>query len=548
MKVACLLLASSSIAAAEDLTSIPNARVTLPYSEVRDLIDRAHQLSVRPLPEVPPVLSLISQAEYTLESLPKGGAKGQVVFAVQSLSGGWQALDLLDSSLTVTKVVPATAILVPKGERLALALHEKGASAVTIDFLVPGRTDEGFRFNAVPATASGLTLTGEVSSPIRLSGAQVDAENPLRYHLPSSGSEVIASRIIVRDDKAKAKPTNWEAITESLVTSGPDVLRVRTRLQLLTSEAEPGSVAKVRLPRLATIDQVTSASLESFDSKPANEGGHQWLEIVWQSEGVANRVIEVSYEIPRPLNQGIWKLNLPSLVTPLKTRGTVLIVPPDELDLTARDHKVLAQRTPAWMEEDVAGSATLAIELPGEQILSLIAAPKERLQVALLTIKSALYQTQLVKGGDLLTDCEIKIAHEKSASWTFSLPEGATLLACKLDSSPMSPILRADGMLELPLKNPDGISNVILSFTAKTQAFNPVEGSTSLSLLQTETFCHTQSWAIALPSEYEATAIEGNIPFNPSPPKDERLHLLKQLSRGETPSAQIYYRKKSLDQ
>lgn len=471
-----------------------------------------------------------------------------MVFVVQSLSGAWQSLNLLDSNLTVTKVEPATAILVPKGDWLSLALNEEGASSVTIDFLVPGRRGEGFRFKAVPATASGLTLAGEVDFPIKLTGAQVDSENPQRYHLPSSGGEVMASRVVVRDEKARAKATTWEAVTESLVTSGPEILRVRTRLQLLTSDAEPGSVAMVRLPRLATIDQVTSASLESFDSKPAKEAGDQLLEIVWQSDGVANRVIEVSYEIPRPLNQGIWELHLPSLVTPLETRGTVLLVPPDELDLAAPEQSLLDQRIPAWMEEDVVGSATLAIDLSGEQTLSLRASPKERLQVALLTIKSALYETQIVKGGDLLTDCDLKIEHEKSASWTFSLPEGATLLACKLDGSPVSPILRADGVLELPLKNPDGVSNVMLSFTAKTEAFDPVEGSTSLSLLQTETFCHTQSWAIELPPEFEATAIEGNIPFNPSPPKDERLHLLKQLSRGETPSAQIYYRKKSLDQ
>jgi len=77
MKVACLLLASYSIAAAEDLTSIKDAQVTLPYSEVRELIDRAHQLRVRPEPERPPVLSLISQAEYALESLPEGGGEGK---------------------------------------------------------------------------------------------------------------------------------------------------------------------------------------------------------------------------------------------------------------------------------------------------------------------------------------------------------------------------------------------------------------------------------------------------------------------------------------
>lgn len=304
----------------------------------------------------------------------------------------------------------------------------------------------------------------------------------------------------------------------------------------------------MRLPRLARISKVTSTGLESFDSKPSSEAGSQLLEIVWQSGGLANRMVELNYEIPRPLNQGIWHLNLPSLSEPLKTRGTVLLVPPDELDLAAPDHTVLDQRTPAWMEEDVAGSSVIVIELPGEQTLALTATPKERLQVALLMIKSAHYETQVVKGGDLLTGCEIQIEHEKSASWTFSLPEGATLLTCKLDELAVSPILRGDALLELPLRNPDGISKVTLSFTVKTGAFDPVEGSTSLTLLQTGAFCHSQSWAIDLPAGYEATAIEGNIPFNPAPPNDRRLHLLKQLSQGETPSAQIYYRKKSLDQ
>ena len=522
--------------------------MTLPYVEVRELIDRAYQAKPLPEPKEPPVQSLVSQVQYTIEPLSGGGAKGQAIFQVQSLSKAWQTIDVLDRRLTVIQVEPASAVLVPNEEWLALALDEVGASTVTIHFLLPGRTGEGFQLKAVPATASSLTLEEREGLPMKLSGAQADSDDPQRYHLPPSGGEVLASRAVVRDEKARAKPTEWEAITESLVTSGPDVLRVRTRLQLLTSDAEPGSLAKVRLPRLATIKKVISANLESFHAKPSSEAGFQLLEIAWQSEGLANRLIEVSYEIPRPLNQGVWKLNLPSLIDPLKTRGTVLLVPPDELDLAAPDHTVLDQRTPAWMEEDVAGSSAIVIELPEEQSLSLTATPKERLPVALLTIKKALYETQIVKGGELLTDCVLVIEHEKSASWSFGLPEGATLLACEIDGSPVSPILRGDAMLEVALKNPEGVSNVTLSFTAKTAAFNPVEGSTALSLLQTETFCHTQSWAIELPLEYEATAIEGNIPFNPEPPKDRRLHLLKQLSRGETPSAQIYYRKKSLDQ
>ncbi|MEJ6581296.1 MAG: hypothetical protein QNL33_14685 [Akkermansiaceae bacterium] len=141
----------------------------------------------------------------------------------------------------------------PKGDWLALALKDEGARTVTIDFLLPGRAGEGFRFNAVAATASDLTVLGEADSPIKLSGVQADSKDPGRYYLPSSGGEVIASRAVVRDEKVSTKPTDWEAITESLVTSEPDVLRVRTRLQLLTSDAEPGSMAQVRLPRLPTI-------------------------------------------------------------------------------------------------------------------------------------------------------------------------------------------------------------------------------------------------------------------------------------------------------
>lgn len=533
---------------AQEQASIRNAQVTLPYTEIRELIDRAHELRMPVEPEVPPVPSLITEAGYTIRELPEGGAKGRVVFEVQSLSKAWQTLDLLDGRLTVTKVEPSTAILMTKGDWLALAINAEGAMKVTVDFLLSGRAGEGFRFKVAEATTSFLVLEGEGEPTLSVSGGQVDPENPRRYHLPSVGCEVLAMRARVRDETARSRVTAWEAMTESLVTSGPDVLRVQTRLQLLTSEAEPGSVARVRLPRLATIQKVASADLESYESRASGDAGFQLLEVVWKSDGVANRLIEVTYEIPRPLNQGVWSLKLPSLVEPLQTRGIVLIAPPEELNLAVPEEVVFNQRTPSWMEDGVAGASTFGVEMSGEQEISLAASPKERLQVARLTIKSASYETQVVKGGDLLTHGELEIEHEKSVSWSFTLPKGATLLACKLDGSSVSPILRADGLLELPLRNPTGGSKVTLSFTAQTLAFDPVEGSAVLSLLKTETFCHAQSWAIALPPEYEATAIEGNIPFNPTPPKDQRLHLLKQLSRGETPSAQIYYRKKSLDQ
>lgn len=548
MKAVLLFFAVVSTLAGQDKSAIRNAQVTLPYSEVRDLIDLAHQREKKQAPELPPVSALVSQVQYTLQAQAGGGAKGKAVFKIQSLVKTWQAIELLDSRLTVTKVEPSEAILVRQGDWLALALSESGPTTVTIEFFAPGHRDELFRFMAVPAILSSLDILEDGGLPIKLNGAESAGGPPSLYHLPPGGGEVSGTRRMVKEVAERLTPTKWEATTESLVMPQPDVLKISTRVQLFTGEPEAGNVAHLRIPKLAVLERVTSAKMDRYDLKAGSDPGSRLLEIVWESGGLANRQVELSYEIPRPLNQGVWKLELPALIAPLVTQGTLAIIPPDELNLTASSAKVLDLRLPAWMAREADGGAPLMIGLSGEQVVSLEVEPKKRLLAAMLTITSAKYDTQMVKGGDLLTGGELKIEHERGASWDFTLPEGATLLSCRLDDSPVSPIIRSDGKLELPLKNPDGNSVVKLSYTTKTKALDPVEGSSALALLQTDAFCHSQSWAIALPSGYETTAVDGNIPFDPTPPRDHRLHLLKKLSQGQVPQAQIYYRKKSLDQ
>src|SRR5262249_410081 len=140
-----------------------------------------------------------------------------------------------------------------------------------------------------------------------------------------------------------------------------------------------------------------------------------------------------------------------------------------------------------------------------------------------------------------------KIEYRNAFSWRFRLPDGSALLDCQVNSDPTSPIVQADGELELPIPAPNTPGNVnsltvSISYTARGSKFEPVEGKLSLSLPSTQLFIERLEWRIYLPDNYEATAFEGNV--EPGSGCDTSIVFNKRLVRAETPNLEVYYRRK----
>ncbi len=544
---ALLTLFIGTLSSPSIFAELTDAKVTLPYSEVRDLLAKVRADKTRDKKPAPPVSAILSRAEYTLTPLADGHALGRVILTIHSLTDAWQNLSVLDPQLTIMKVDPADMVIVQEEDWFSILLNKEGSQTVTIDFLIPGSSSDLFQFKAAPATSANLILTGDQASAISLAGLFEDPENPGRFHLAGGGGLITANLRETKKAPAEEETSMWSATTESLVKVEEESLLVRSRIQLLTRDERPGRLAEIYLPRLARLASVTSTGLGSHRLTSVPDSAQQLIKLRWESGGVSSRQVELLYRLPRPLGRGSWTLDLPTVASGLEVKGSVVVIPPDDLELSLPADQVLDQQLPAWIKSHVGGATTLVADLRDQPRLALKATPKKRLQAALLTISESKFETEIVSSGESLTNCTLIITYEDGAAWNFSLPKNATLLGCHLDEVSTSPILRADGGLQLPLRNADGKSEVKLSYTLKTRPFDPVEGSTSFLLLQTDAFSHSQSWAIKLPTDYEATAVEGNVAFHPTPPDRKRLYLRKNLSQGETPTAQIYYRKTSLN-
>ena len=116
-----------------------------------------------------------------------------------------------------------------------------------------------------------------------------------------------------------------------------------------------------------------------------------------------------------------------------------------------------------------------------------------------------------------------------------------------MNSTPASPVVKTDGELELSIPAHANSGNfnsleIAITYTACTSKFEPVEGKFTLSLPSTQLFIEQLEWRLFLPDNYEATAFEGNV--EPAAEDNSSIVFKKRLVRAETPSLEVYYRRK----
>jgi hypothetical protein len=194
---------------------------------------------------------------------------------------------------------------------------------------------------------------------------------------------------------------------------------------------------------------------------------------------------------------------------------------------------------PGWIREKL-GAREYVATTAGASLVPrwLKAAETER-----ATVKSAKCATTLVGDGSALGEVEFEIEHAGPMRWRVRLSEGSRLLKCAVGGAAAQPILSEDGDLEFPLPaSAKGVSTVSLSYTEKKEAMDPVGGHVSLNLPSTPLFTDRIEWLLLLPRVYEVTAVDGNLEVGKG--DGPALLLEKRLCRGETPRADLHYRKK----
>jgi len=164
-------------------------------------------------------------------------------------------------------------------------------------------------------------------------------------------------------------------------------------------------------------------------------------------------------------------------------------------------------------------------------------------------VQEAAWSTRLEAGGAVLTQGKLKVEHRGASKVKLVLPDGCRLLACTLGARPVEPVELAPGALEvtLPGTGESTRSELGIAFTARQDAFHPVEGVCALALPQTPLFIHATLWEINLPDGYVAET-HGNLERVAVPAENGAglLRLRKLLCRDERPTLSVFYNRAGL--
>mgnify|MGYP000069398532 CR=1 FL=1 len=162
-------------------------------------------------------------------------------------------------------------------------------------------------------------------------------------------------------------------------------------------------------------------------------------------------------------------------------------------------------------------------------------------------VSTAVYTTQVVRDGSVLTEGAITVRHDQPTKLVLQLPESSKLLQCHVNGDPVRTTVGEVNRVEIPLDDPasDGSeSEVKLSFTSVLEPLQPAEGELSLALPQTPFFVKQIDWNVQLPAAYDLS-FSGNVDPLTEKATAPGLHLRKSLCRDQQPQARITYRKRT---
>ena len=553
----------------EPLPQLKEARVTLPYHELKTLWESVvGRKTATPPPAPPPVGFIVSAAVYDLEMRGDGPVILRAGFRGRSLAGGWQEVPLLDGDFRLVKAEPEGADVVWTDSGYALLVEEKGAFDAVLEFSGPPVADllhgGGLRFAPGAATGKRLTASGLPSGrEVAIDGvsAAVSETEGQVFHLTSATAEYV---IRVRKTGAEASgppaPSEWDVHSQVGVCYGDGRLSYACRLYCRAEEGSGQSI-DILLPRNASSIEVEGDDVGGSEVVAAGDGRRR-LRVLWKSRGILDRKLNLSYQAPQSPLAKSWTVSGPVSGGTGESRILYALVPPDGLELSGQ-HVLTASaspRLPAWLQEQLGGSDFLTAEAAGPLVLTARWLPRVKTADAIVT--RAEFVMRLVDDGSHHTVASYAIAHQAPLNWKVELPVGCEILSCKVNDSPARPVLREDAV-EFSLTASGDEAAITFSYTGRSEPLDPVSGSVELELPLTGLFIDRLDWELTLPADFETTAVSGNVKISRDPKcgkggkseKDAgsavdsgRIRLVRRLCRGDRPAVEVHYRKKGVGQ
>ena len=518
------------------------AQVTIPYQEFRRLLDAA-TASAKP-EDNPDLPGAVTRALIKL-SLDPAHPSGQAEFEINTFGHKWVFVPFFGLNLPITNAACESAVVLPRDGVLCLLTNRPGVNKVTLDFDLPSSfvigTGEPISIQLAAITSGQLEFSNlPAGKRVLVGGKPADVNQPLP--LSSQGEEIKVSCVA---DKPES-PTVWSQITQTLVRPNLEAIEIESHIHLSGSSGS-GHSASAELPITAAKIEVEGVDLQPAQINTSGSG-HRQITLTWDTSSVLDRNIIVCYQLPNPEPGRPWEIATPKFGAELDPQASLIVIstlPGSAAQSESGQAESDSSQLPYWIPPKLVTPDFFLIHAVNPVTVSTRLLPVLRADNA--RVLTADYQTGLVPDGSLKCEAGFKIEYRKAFPWRFRLPDGSVLLDCQVNSNPTNPVVKADGELELSIPPPassGAVSSVqvLISYTARSTKFEPVEGKLALSLPSTALFVEQLEWRLSLPDNYEATAFEGNV--EPGSGDNTSIVFTKRLVRAETPNLEVYYRRK----
>jgi len=182
---------------------------------------------------------------------------------------------------------------------------------------------------------------------------------------------------------------------------------------------------------------------------------------------------------------------------------------------------------------------------PGQEVSILLSKSAPSTQEAIelpAVVKDFACDTRVVRDGTFYSNARWTVAHDTPVRWVVNLSGDNRIVAARINGKPFQPQLDSGGNISIPVEEVrEKPTSIDIEFTGEVPAFQPIRGEVTLKLPSTPTLVERTRWRIRLPEGLTAVAVQGDL--EPQPPEESTIVLTKELTRGQTPTADIYYDK-----
>lgn len=522
---------------------LDQAEVKIPYGELRTLLAEAN----RPVANREPLAAVLS-ARFRLV-MADGKPVIDATFRAATFSDGLAMIPLVGGDVTVESQKPLDARILIHGEMLCQAQEKAGVQVLEMRLMPTFGSDRASL--VVPPCPAAVLETGELggerSVALTIGGKkQVLGSNRL-VALPLAGGSV-EIRLLGGEETREAlrppEPSAWTWQHQALVIPGDGEIGYRV-LARASAAGGSGVFALLSLPADARDVKVAGDDLagqQVIRSADRSQG----LQVEWKTRGLLERELAISYRLPRrPLDRS-WKLQAPSALGEDATRTRFIIPGSPELAYAAEglSGPFSPKGLPGSLTEELKGQACYLLDAAATAELAVTPLPV--VATAEATISEAVWAVKLEPDGAMLVEGVLNVEHRGMLGVPLEVPPGMTLLACDVGGQAATPVNLGEGKLEVSLPAAAQKTRVSCSFTGRTVALDPVEGTLELALPKTPLFIRALTWRIDLPRGYQAET-HGNLvrAADPSEPPS-RLTLRKNLCRDERPATAVFYQRSDL--